>query len=87
MIFVFDIAQQSTKAYKNSGQASRAVLDQLGIEVLNTADPVAILNTEQNDDFILLTLSQAFESIAETESNLREELALKFKDAVDDFYK
>lgn len=87
MIFVFDIAQQSTKAYKNRGQASRAVLNQLGIEVLNTADPVAILNTEQNDDFILLTLSQAFESIVETESNLREELALKFKDAVDDFYK
>ena len=86
MIFVFDVAEQHVSAFKNRGQASKAVLAALSVSVPEQVDPVRALNQLDQDDHIVLTLSEAFDSIACTESELRQELALKFKRAVDDFY-
>ena len=84
MHFLINTSNKTVVAYKGRGDAARAALSELGITVKPGADPVKQAHDEMGSNTAILNLSAAFEFISESDD--AQSLALKFKQAVDDFF-
>ena len=86
MYFLFDTQDLTAQAYKSRGAACRVALDKLGVKMALGQDPVQLANQKMGDRMVVLTLSGAFESISDSDDGRAQELASKFKAAIDQYY-
>ncbi|MBJ7536970.1 hypothetical protein [Marinomonas transparens] len=86
MIFFIDTQDQTVTAHKKMGEAARAVLEKLGVTCGAGSDPVKTAYEALGERGVMQNLSQAFESIAESDDQAAQELALQMKQAVDTLY-
>ena len=86
MYFLFDNFDRKIEAFQTRGEASRAFLAKICIDVPAGTDPVKLAYEHKSDDITILSLSGAFDSIAITEDDEARALASMFRTAVDNFY-
>ena len=87
MFFYVDVATQKVSAFKKLSEAARFGLSIIGEQCPAGCDPVKLANEKLKDNGLLLNISGAFESIAESEGPAAQELANDFKAAIDNYYK
>tara|TARA_B110000211_G_scaffold79316_1_gene93001 strand:+ start:1898 stop:2161 length:264 start_codon:yes stop_codon:yes gene_type:complete len=86
MYFLVNTLTQQITAHNKLGDAARSALVALGAPN-NAADPIAAFNDSKlNETYVLLNLSDAFESISESDDTAAQELAASYKQAIDNFY-
>ncbi len=86
MYFFIDTADQHVSAHKTMGDAARAALKKLNKTIPSGADPVKPAKAALVDRGVLLNLSGAFASIAQSEGQAAQELAQDFEQAVTALY-
>lgn len=88
MYFLVNTLTQKITAFKKLGDAARAGLVYLNGDVASKyPDPIAAFNDSNlNETFVLLNVSDAFESISESDDTAAQELAASYKQALDNFY-
>ena len=69
------------------GAAAKAVLKKLNVTLSSGADPVKLAQETLGYRGWILNLSGAFEAISESDDQAAQELALQFKQAVEQYYK
>ncbi len=82
MHFFVDTEEQKITATRTMGEAAHRALEKLGLELPSDADPVREAINHLGDRGLLLNLSAAFESIANSDSTIAQEKAKQFQDAV-----
>ena len=90
MYFLVNLETQAISAHKKLGDAARKGLSECNLSektVNIIPDPVAVFNDANLDIFMLQNISDAFESISESDDTAAQELAASYKQAIDDFYK
>ena len=83
MYFLCNADDQSITAFKTLGAASKEVLQLVDVELPTGEDPVRWANQHTNADLTILNLSAMLESIANSDDGAAQELAGKYKDAID----
>ena len=87
MYFSVNTLTQAITAHKYLGSAAKYALNELGTPAPFQLDPVKVFNeTTGNNPFVLQNVSDAFESISESDDIAAQELAASYKQAIDDFY-
>lgn len=86
MNFLIDTLSQEITAHKSMAHAGRAALKLIDVEPGAGDDPVKKAFELLGDRIMITNLSGAFDSIIQSDPDLREELAIKFKKAVDQSY-
>lgn len=86
MIFFIDTEDQAVTAHKKMGDAAHAVIDKMNVSFSTGSDPVKVAFDALGNRGVLLNLSQAFESIAQSDDKAAQELAQQMKQAVDELY-
>jgi hypothetical protein len=87
MRFFIDSKTRTVTAYNTLGEASRAVLLELGEEIKSGQDPVKLAFTKLSDRGVIFNISQALQAIADSDDHAAQELALQMKQAVDVLYR
>ena len=88
MYFSVNTLTQTITAHKYLRTAAKHALAELGAPPPFQLDPVKAFNeTAGNNPFVLQNISDAFESISESDDTAAQELAASYKQAIDDFYK
>lgn len=87
MYFNVDSSDRTITAHKSLGDAARAALKKLNVELPANADPVKLAKNAAGDRLVMLNTSGAFESIAHSDDRAAQELAEDFKNALDKLYK
>ncbi|CAH6980549.1 conserved hypothetical protein [Vibrio chagasii] len=86
MYFIVDTKTQDVKAYGKQGDAARAALALLNVSTGQGKDPVKAFRELNSDAVAVLNLSDAFESVEQSDNHAAQELARSFKEAVEAFY-
>ena len=86
MYFYIDLKQQTVKAFFKQGMAARYGLELFGAPLPAGDDPVKKANKVIEGRGLIVGLSGAFESIAESGDAAAQELAADFARAVDELY-
>lgn len=86
MYFTADSKDQKITAHKSLGEAAKAILKKLNISLPAGADPVKLAREHAGDRLIMLNTSSAFESIADSDDQAAQELAAKYKAAIDKMF-
>lgn len=87
MYFIVDSADRAITAHKSLGDAARAALKKLNVELPANADPVKLAKQVAGDRLVMLNASGAFDAIAHSDDRAAQELAADFKAALDKLYK
>ena len=85
MYFYIDLKSQTVKAFFKCGVASKYALGLLGVPLAAGEGPVKVRGAIEGRGLIV-SLSGAFESIAESGDTAAQELAAGFARAVDELY-
>lgn len=86
MNFLIDTLSQRITAHKSMAHAGRAALELVHANPEKGDDPVKKAFELLGDRIMITNLSGAFDAIIHSDPELREELAIKFKQAVDDLH-
>jgi hypothetical protein len=87
MRFFIDSKARTVTAYNTLGEASRAVLIELGEEIERGQDPVKLVLEKLADRGVIFNISQALQAIADSDDQAAQELAYQMKQAVDKLYR
>ena len=86
MYFFVDAATNEIDAFQKLSVAAKTALKVLEVDCPAGADPVKLANEKLGERGVLLNVSGAFEAISESDDRAAQELALKFKEALDKYY-
>lgn len=86
MYFNVDSADLTITAHKSLGDAARAALKKLSVDLPPGKDPVKLAKKAAGNRLVMLNASGAFESIANSDNLAAQELAADFKTALDKLY-
>ena len=86
MYFFVDIKDQTITARPSLGAAAKVAIEKIGGVLPKGTDPVKTASALLGDRGLLLNLSGAFESIAESEGIAAQELATQYREALDTYH-
>lgn len=86
MYFYIDLKSQTVKAFFKLGVASKYALGLFGAPLAAGEDPVKKARGVIEGQGLIVSLTGAFESIAESDDTAAQELAADFARAVDELY-